>query len=157
MLSIISTPVTYEAGLAALAQKGILIKGGAHLESLGLVKKIAFDKTGPLTQGQFALLHLEVVSSRRSRKEVLELLSLMEERASHPVGSHDSHEHNGSKPHIPRRRRSDKHCQRFRTVCWKQAPFPKAWIIRGSSRGSKRDFVRLGLPQEKVLGFESRR
>jgi soluble P-type ATPase len=55
------------------------------LESLGLVKRIAFDKTGTLTQGQFALLHLEVVGSRRSRKEVLEMLSLMEERASHPL------------------------------------------------------------------------
>jgi Cd2+/Zn2+-exporting ATPase len=29
---IISTPVTYVAGLAATAQRGILIKGGAHLE-----------------------------------------------------------------------------------------------------------------------------
>jgi Cd2+/Zn2+-exporting ATPase len=38
--------VSYVAGLAATAQRGILVKGGKHLEALGLVKKIAFDKTG---------------------------------------------------------------------------------------------------------------
>jgi Zn2+/Cd2+-exporting ATPase len=39
---IISTPVAYVAGLAATAQKGILIKGGAHLEALGLVKTVRY-------------------------------------------------------------------------------------------------------------------
>ena len=39
---IISTPVTYVAGLAATAQRGVLIKGGAHLEALGLLKTICF-------------------------------------------------------------------------------------------------------------------
>ena len=112
---IISTPVAYVAGLAATAQKGILIKGGAHLESLGLVKtvccrscscsvggvtwgivtwnlncctrpfQVCFDKTGTLTQGNFQLLHLNVIGDRRTRKQVLEFLSLMEERASHPL------------------------------------------------------------------------
>lgn len=47
---IISTPVTYVAGLAATAQRGVLIKGGAHLEALGLTKTICFDKVrGVLT------------------------------------------------------------------------------------------------------------
>lgn len=40
----ISTPVTYAAGLAATAQNGIIVKGGATLESLGSVKKVVFDK-----------------------------------------------------------------------------------------------------------------
>ena len=43
---IISTPVAYVAGLAATAQKGILVKGGAFLEALGQVSHICFDKTG---------------------------------------------------------------------------------------------------------------
>jgi Cd2+/Zn2+-exporting ATPase len=82
---IISTPVSYVAGLAATAQKGILIKGGANLEALGLVKNICFDKTGTLTNGEFALLHMDVFGEGLSREKVFQYLSLMEERASHPV------------------------------------------------------------------------
>jgi Cd2+/Zn2+-exporting ATPase len=82
---IISTPVSYVAGLAATAQRGVLIKGGAHLEALGLVKKICFDKTGTLTEGKFRLLNLNVIGQKRPRKEILEFISLMEERASHPL------------------------------------------------------------------------
>ena len=81
---IISTPVTYVAGLAATAQRGILIKGGAHLEALGMVKEIAFDKTGTLTQGNFSLLHLKTFGKLK-RETVLQHLSLVEERATHPL------------------------------------------------------------------------
>ena len=83
---VISTPVTYVAGLAATAQRGIVIKGGAHLETLGHVKSICFDKTGTLTQGSYALLQLEVIGDKFSRKEMFEYLMLMEERANHPLG-----------------------------------------------------------------------
>ena len=84
---IISTPVSYVAGLAATAQRGVLVKGGAHLEALGLVKYVFFDKTGTLTEGNFKLLDLKVIGERRTRKEVLEYLSLIEERASHPLAN----------------------------------------------------------------------
>mmetsp|Transcript_21033 Transcript_21033/g.34786 ORF Transcript_21033/g.34786 Transcript_21033/m.34786 type:complete len:1305 (-) Transcript_21033:71-3985(-) len=82
---IISTPVTYVAGLAATAQRGVLVKGGAHLETLGMVKTIAFDKTGTLTQGDFALLQLKTYGDSLSRNQVLETLALVEERAHHPL------------------------------------------------------------------------
>ena len=81
---IISTPVTYVAGLAATAQRGILIKGGAHLEALGMVREIAFDKTGTLTQGNFSLLHLKTFGNL-NRATILQHLSLVEERATHPL------------------------------------------------------------------------
>jgi Zn2+/Cd2+-exporting ATPase len=82
---IISTPVTYVAGLAATAQRGVLIKGGAHLEALGLTKTICFDKTGTLTQGSFALLAINHIGTAYTRQEVLEYLVMMEERANHPL------------------------------------------------------------------------
>jgi soluble P-type ATPase len=47
--------------------------------------QVCFDKTGTLTEGNFQLLHLHVIGKTRTRKQVLEFLSLMEERASHPL------------------------------------------------------------------------
>jgi Cd2+/Zn2+-exporting ATPase len=76
---IISTPVTYVAGLASVAQKGVVCKGGQHLEGLGRVQSIFFDKTGTLSQGIFAMLHFEI-GGARSREEVL-----MEAPAIHPL------------------------------------------------------------------------
>lgn len=66
---IISTPVTYVAGLAATAQKGIIIKGGIHLEALSSVKTIACDKTGTLTHGEFALLELDLTDEWQKTAE----------------------------------------------------------------------------------------
>jgi Cd2+/Zn2+-exporting ATPase len=83
----ISTPVTYAAGLAATAQRGIIIKGGAKLEAMGSVDRIVFDKTGTLTQGTFSVTHLEATSDSKTRQEMLELLALMQERSSHPLSS----------------------------------------------------------------------
>ena len=83
----ISTPVTYAAGLAATAQRGIIVKGGAKLEAMGSVDKVIFDKTGTLTQGKFSVMNLEVVGNSKTRVEMLQLLALLQDRSSHPLSS----------------------------------------------------------------------
>ena len=83
----ISTPVTYAAGLAATAQRGIVCKGGATLEALGSVKTIIFDKTGTLTEGKFVVTNLQLIGSSLKRNEMLEQLALMEIPSSHPLAS----------------------------------------------------------------------
>ena len=83
----ISTPVTYAAGLAATAQRGIIVKGGARLEALGNVTKVVLDKTGTITEGNFDLIHLNVVGDSHDREQVLALLALMEGPSSHPLSA----------------------------------------------------------------------
>src|SRR5690606_18998979 len=46
-----STPVAVVSGVTAAARRGVLIKGGVHLEALGSVNAFALDKTGTMTFG----------------------------------------------------------------------------------------------------------
>ena len=49
---IISIPVTMVSALTRLATLGVLVKGGAQLDTLARTRVFAFDKTGTLTDGR---------------------------------------------------------------------------------------------------------
>ena len=48
----LGAPAAILAGVARAARGGVLVKGGVHLENLGRLKAIAFDKTGTITSGR---------------------------------------------------------------------------------------------------------
>ncbi|MBM7645186.1 Cd2+/Zn2+-exporting ATPase [Scopulibacillus daqui] len=78
-----TTPAVLSA-IAFGARKGILIKGGVHLEQLSHIKAIAFDKTGTLTNG-----HPEVIQLVQNRSledtEWLLAVAAIENESTHPL------------------------------------------------------------------------
>jgi Cd2+/Zn2+-exporting ATPase len=82
---VLSTPVSIVSALAGAAKKGVLIKGGRHLETLGRVRCVAFDKTGTLTHGTPEVVDVRVMSPW-TRAEVLKLAASLESRSEHPIG-----------------------------------------------------------------------
>jgi Zn2+/Cd2+-exporting ATPase len=87
---VISTPVTIISAITAAARRGVLIKGGAHLETLGRIKALAFDKTGTITQGEPVVTHFrsaECVTEDECEHcdDVLALAAAVERRSTHPL------------------------------------------------------------------------
>jgi len=78
---VISTPVTVVSGLAAAARKGILVKGGSYLEQARLIRAVALDKTGTITEGRPKLVHWETLSAA----DVAALAASLAARSDHPV------------------------------------------------------------------------
>ncbi len=81
---VISTPVTIVSALAAAARRGILIKGGIHLEGARRLKAIAFDKTGTVTAGAPTLVHHEAIGNAPAAT-VRALAAALAGHSDHPV------------------------------------------------------------------------
>lgn len=79
----IATPSAVLSGIARAARGGVLIKGGAHLENLGVLTAIAFDKTGTLTVGKPKLT--DVVAVGGSEDALLKIAAAVESRSAHPL------------------------------------------------------------------------
>ena len=101
---VLSTPAAIASGLAVGARRGLLIKGGSALETIGKVKTVAFDKTGTLTEGKPRVTDIvaftqEYLSSQdqglqsqdsqdqgsQGQDEVLALFASVETGSSHPL------------------------------------------------------------------------
>lgn len=82
---VISTPVSIVAALASAARQGVLIKGGAYLETAAKLNAMAFDKTGVLTTGEPEVRRVAPLNGH-SAEAVLERVTALEWRSEHPLG-----------------------------------------------------------------------
>jgi Cd2+/Zn2+-exporting ATPase len=101
---VISTPVSIISAISNAARRGVLIKGGAYLETLSRVQAIAFDKTGTLTRGKPDVVQVRAAACTANHTgtgpdagpdtllaacppcdDLLALASSLEQRSEHPL------------------------------------------------------------------------
>ncbi|MFB0845390.1 heavy metal translocating P-type ATPase [Paenibacillus oleatilyticus] len=66
------------------ARKGLLFKGGAHLERVSHIRAIAFDKTGTLTYGKPSVTDF-LTYQAWSEEELLRIAASVESLSTHPI------------------------------------------------------------------------
>lgn len=81
---VISTPAAITSALAAATRQGALIKGGAALEQLALIRTIALDKTGTLTEGKPEVTHM-ITLGDVSEHQLLSAAAAVEAGSHHPL------------------------------------------------------------------------
>ena len=84
---VISTPVSIVSAIGNSAKNGVLVKGGIYLEEIGGLQAIAFDKTGPLTNGQPVVTDFIPYSEHMNEQKSLSIITALETLSQHPLAS----------------------------------------------------------------------
>lgn len=90
---VISTPATVLSAIGGAARKGILIKGGSHLERAAEIDIVAVDKTGTLTVGKPSLTEIATATGIHrldsplpaDASTLLGVCAAIEFRSEHPL------------------------------------------------------------------------
>jgi manganese/zinc-transporting P-type ATPase C len=75
------------AAIGNSAHRGILVKGGRHLEAMSELNTICFDKTGTLTQSSPTVCSVTSLSADYDEKQVLHLAARAETHSQHPFAT----------------------------------------------------------------------
>ena len=80
---VISVPAAIASSLSMAARRGLLVKGGAVVETLARTQIVAFDKTGTLTWGRPVVT--DIVPGAANAGRLLALAGAVERESSHPL------------------------------------------------------------------------
>jgi heavy metal translocating P-type ATPase len=81
---ILAAPVALVGGMSRAARRGVVVKNGAALETLGRADIVLFDKTGTLTQGRARLAGIET-DGEFDADEVLRYAASLDQASSHSL------------------------------------------------------------------------
>jgi Cu+-exporting ATPase len=81
----LATPTAIMVGTGKGAEYGVLIKGGAPLETAHKIDMIVFDKTGTITEGKPVVTDI-ITQGNYSEDELLRLAASAEKGSEHPLG-----------------------------------------------------------------------
>jgi cation-transporting P-type ATPase C len=81
----LSTPTAISAAIGNGARRGILIKGGAHLEAAGRMDALIVDKTGTLTVGRPVVTNVISFHDDWTPEQVLAYAASSEIHSRHPL------------------------------------------------------------------------
>ncbi len=80
----LATPLAVVASIGKASRRGILIKGGAHLEALSNMDTVAMDKTGTLTVGKPHVTDIRGFDGH-DEDEILTCAAVAEKHSEHPL------------------------------------------------------------------------
>jgi Cd2+/Zn2+-exporting ATPase/Cu+-exporting ATPase len=79
------TPLAILGAIGQAARRGVVIKGGLHLEVLAKANTVVLDKTGTLTYGSPEVVEVRPAGAW-SEQELIEAAAFAESRSEHPLG-----------------------------------------------------------------------
>lgn len=94
---VISVPLAFFAAIGRLSKDGLIIKGANHIEDMAGVDRIAFDKTGSLTKGNFVVDSVNPIQGI-SEDQILKAAATAESMSSHPIANSIRRAYGGTYP-----------------------------------------------------------
>ncbi len=82
---IIAIPVAIIGAISRAAERGILIRDPAILESISKIDTVFFDKTGTMTYGEPSLNEIVLLDELADKDKIIHLLGSLEQYSTHPL------------------------------------------------------------------------